>query len=204
MSEISDLIEQKLCRVDDLANNDMKQFDVKLDENKTVQVLLIRYENEFSCLAARCTHYSIPLEMGVLKNGRIRCMAHGACFDVKTGDIEDFPGPDCLPKFDVYVKDNIVHLKATKDELQSYKRIKKSVSDDKTSEKRHLIGRWERPKSSLDKRPISSLPNKVKKVLIKPEDNQPKIVIIGSGAAGMVCIDTLRQRGFNKSIKLII
>lgn len=203
MSEISDLIEQKLCGVDDLANNDMKQFDVKLDESKTVQVLLIRYENEFSCLAARCTHYSVPLKMGVLKNGRIRCMAHGACFDVKTGDIEDFPGPDCLPKFDVYVKDNIVHLKATKDELQSYKRIKKSVSDDKTSEKRRLIGRWERPKSSLDKRPISSLPDKVKKVVIKI-DNQPQIVIIGSGAAGMVCIDTLRQRGFNKSIKLII
>ena len=105
---MSDLVDQKLCGIDDIANNAMKEFDIAIDASRTVQVLLIKHENEFSCLAARCTHYSVPLRMGVLTNGRVRCMAHGACFDVRTGDIEDFPGPDCLPKFGVYVRDGAV------------------------------------------------------------------------------------------------
>lgn len=39
--------------------------------------------------------------LGVLYNGRVRCPWHGACFDVATGDIEDYPGLDSLPKFNV-------------------------------------------------------------------------------------------------------
>lgn len=40
---------------------------------------------------------------GVLTNGRVRCPWHGACFNVATGDIEDFPGLDSLPKFQVKI-----------------------------------------------------------------------------------------------------
>lgn len=38
---------------------------------------------------------------GALCNGRVRCPWHGACFSTQTGDIEDFPGLDSIPKFDV-------------------------------------------------------------------------------------------------------
>lgn len=41
------------------------------------------------------------LIIGALCNGRVRCPWHGACFNVKTGDIEDFPGLDSIPKYDV-------------------------------------------------------------------------------------------------------
>jgi len=34
-------------------------------------------------------------------------------------------------------------------------------------------------------------------------ESQPKIVVIGSGAAGMVCVDTLREYGLNRSNELI-
>ena len=37
---------------------------------------------------------------GVLCNGRVRCPWHGACFNTKTGDIEDFPGLDSSPVFE--------------------------------------------------------------------------------------------------------
>lgn len=38
---------------------------------------------------------------GVLSRGRVRCPWHGACFNVSTGDLEDFPGLDSLHKFQV-------------------------------------------------------------------------------------------------------
>jgi len=38
---------------------------------------------------------------GVFGGGLIRCPWHGACFSVKSGDIEDFPGLDSIPKFQV-------------------------------------------------------------------------------------------------------
>jgi len=45
--------------------------------------------------------YSCVDVKGVFCGGLVRCPWHGACFSVKTGDIEDFPGLDSLPKFDV-------------------------------------------------------------------------------------------------------
>ena len=36
----------------------------------------------------------------------MRCPWHGACFNIKTGDIEDFPGLDSLNSYDVKLKEN--------------------------------------------------------------------------------------------------
>lgn len=41
------------------------------------------------------------LATGVLSKGHVRCPWHGACFNIATGDIEDFPGLDSLPTFQV-------------------------------------------------------------------------------------------------------
>lgn len=38
---------------------------------------------------------------GTLFGDRVRCPFHGACFNVTTGDIEDYPGLDCLPTYKV-------------------------------------------------------------------------------------------------------
>ena len=38
---------------------------------------------------------------GIYSKGKIRCPLHGACFNVKTGDIEDYPGFDSLTPFQV-------------------------------------------------------------------------------------------------------
>lgn len=34
---------------------------------------------------------------GVISGNRVRCPWHGACFNVHTGDLEEYPGMDCLP-----------------------------------------------------------------------------------------------------------
>ena len=43
----------------------------------------------------------VVLFAGAFCGGRVRCPWHGACFNVKTGDIEDFPGLDSIPTFEV-------------------------------------------------------------------------------------------------------
>ena len=65
------------------------------------KVLLIKQKGEFSAIAPKCTHYGAPLVKGCLGQGRIRCPWHGACFNIKTGDIEDFPGLDSLQTYKV-------------------------------------------------------------------------------------------------------
>ncbi len=54
-----------------------------------------------------CPHYKAPLAKGVLSidgdKARIECQWHGACFDAKTGDIEDGPSLDGLQRYNVYL-----------------------------------------------------------------------------------------------------
>lgn len=65
------------------------------------KALLVRENGQYFAVGHKCTHYGAPLSTGHLCNGRVRCPWHGACFNVKTGDIEDFPGLDSIPKFEV-------------------------------------------------------------------------------------------------------
>ena len=111
----TDIIERELCRADDFHNNTMKEIEVKLDDTSTFKVLLIKYDEEFSCVAPLCTQHSVPLSSGVLYKTRIRCMADGASYDIKTGNLDHYPGPDSLPFYEVKVDSNgMVQLKATR------------------------------------------------------------------------------------------
>ena len=65
------------------------------------KALLVRENGQYFAVGHKCTHYGAPLSTGHLSNGRVRCPWHGACFNIKTGDIEDFPGLDSIPKFEV-------------------------------------------------------------------------------------------------------
>lgn len=53
------------------------------------------------CNIINLTLLSFPVISGVLSKGHVRCPWHGACFNIATGDIEDFPGLDSLPTFQV-------------------------------------------------------------------------------------------------------
>lgn len=41
------------------------------------------------------------VNLGTLVGDRVRCPFHGACFNVRNGDIEDYPGLDSLPCYKV-------------------------------------------------------------------------------------------------------
>ena len=103
----------------DFADNSMKEIDMGNDK----KVLLIKQNGKFTAIGAKCSHYGAPLVMGALGEGRVRCPWHGACFNIETGDIEDFPGLDSISCFQVDVNDGLVTVRAKKSDLETDKRI---------------------------------------------------------------------------------
>lgn len=117
-----DDIEILLCREDDLRYGQMKEIHL---EDSEFKLLLVRNEDgDYCAFGSKCPHNGHPLSAGILKNGRIRCSRHGACFNSKTGDIEDFPGLDSLPRYNVCTQDKNVILRATRRDLIRERRIK--------------------------------------------------------------------------------
>ena len=49
------------------------------------EIVLIKQEGEFYALPDQCTHQRYPLSDGEMLPGKIRCVHHGATFDLETG-----------------------------------------------------------------------------------------------------------------------
>uniref|UniRef100_A0A8C5PT34 Apoptosis-inducing factor 3 n=1 Tax=Leptobrachium leishanense TaxID=445787 RepID=A0A8C5PT34_9ANUR len=114
-----DVVEASVCHAKDLENGQMREVDLGCGK-----ALLIKQNGEYYALGHKCPHYGAPLVKGVLTKGRVRCPWHGACFNIATGDIEDFPGLDGLPKFQVKIEKERVYIRASKQALQSQRRTK--------------------------------------------------------------------------------
>jgi 3-phenylpropionate/trans-cinnamate dioxygenase ferredoxin component len=48
-------------------------------------VLVLNYQGQFYALRNLCTHDSYALEGGHVEDGKIKCEAHGATFNLETG-----------------------------------------------------------------------------------------------------------------------
>ena len=115
-NDLDERIRYQLCQTNELHNGQMKEFEVRT-AGVQANVLLIRQNEQFYAYANKCCHYKLPLVkgmkrereifvlirrtlcdwLGVLFGNHLRCFAHGACFQVDTGDIEDHPGHGNLP-----------------------------------------------------------------------------------------------------------
>jgi nitrite reductase/ring-hydroxylating ferredoxin subunit len=93
-------------KADDLADGMMKEVQVQTEP--ALSVILVKNKGNITAVGNKCTHYGAPLIKGSFSadTGVIRCPWHGACFNAQTGDIEDFPGLDSLPRYDVSVEDD--------------------------------------------------------------------------------------------------
>ncbi|KAG5331925.1 AIFM3 factor, partial [Acromyrmex charruanus] len=115
-------IEGVVCKQEDINENEMKMLPLGKNGKN---ILLIKQNGELHAIGTKCTHYGVLLHTGALGVGRVRCPAHGACFDIKTGDIVDYPGLNSLPCYEVCVdKTGLVHVRAKLIELNSDIRIK--------------------------------------------------------------------------------
>lgn len=113
----------------------MKQFSID-DDSK---ILLVKQNGVFSAIGTKCTHYGALLSTGALSEGRIRCPWHGACFNIKTGDIEDFPGQDSIPCYKVNIVQGQVNVRAKRSDLLANKRLKNMVHRDMQNDQCFIV-----------------------------------------------------------------
>lgn len=92
------IIEAVVANINDLQNGEKQS--VKVGET---EVLLIRHKGEYFAIAAHCTHYKAPLAEGVLSGDCIICPWHNAYFNITTGDQQEPPGLDSLPRYKVKI-----------------------------------------------------------------------------------------------------
>ncbi|XP_078278312.1 apoptosis-inducing factor 3-like [Rhinoraja longicauda] len=112
----------------------MREFEV---ENH--KVLVIKSNGEFSAIGHLCAHNGAQLVKGVLSNGRVRCPRHGACFNIKTGDIEEYPTLDGVQFYQVKVENDKVIISATAEALETNKRTQLMISPSPSSKRIILI-----------------------------------------------------------------
>lgn len=113
-----EIVEGVVCKEEDINENEMKLLPLG-DEGK---ILLIKQKGELHAIGTKCTHYGALLHTGALGEGRVRCPWHGACFNIKNGDIEDYPGLDSLPCYKVTVDNGQVKVQAKRKDLTSNRR----------------------------------------------------------------------------------
>ncbi|KAJ4247138.1 Apoptosis-inducing factor 1 [Fusarium torreyae] len=115
--------EYKLKGLSSLSLSPGSKQEVEVEGIEEGKVLLVNNGGKVQALGAKCTHYGAPLAKGVLtSDGRITCPWHGACFNAKTGDIEDAPALDHLPVFQVAERDGAVYLTGEESAIKSSKR----------------------------------------------------------------------------------
>ncbi|TWW60372.1 Apoptosis-inducing factor 3 [Takifugu flavidus] len=187
-------VEVSVCHVKDLENEQMREVDLG-----SGRALLIKQRGEFSAIGHKCPHYGAPLVKGVLSKGHVRCPWHGACFNIATGDIEDFPGLDSLPTFQVRVEKDKVIIRANKQALQSQRRSKamarcSAVINSSTGFSHVLIIGSVRP---VPPPPPPPPPPRFR--LASPPPLYATWTLC-AGPAGLVCAETLRQEGFTDRI----
>ncbi|XP_036392408.1 apoptosis inducing factor mitochondria associated 4 [Megalops cyprinoides] len=118
-----DEVTAEVCHVSELQDGQM--LEVEVGQQK---VLLVRSEGEYSAVGSLCTHYGAPLSKGALSGSKVRCPWHGACFNVKTGDIEEYPGLDSLPCYKVKIENDKVFVTVSKKAAKLVKRVKEMGS----------------------------------------------------------------------------
>ncbi|XP_071641721.1 apoptosis-inducing factor 3 isoform X1 [Temnothorax longispinosus] len=136
-SEQHDYVEGVVCKQEDINENEMQQLSLGEDGGK---ILLVKQKGELYAIGTKCTHYGALLHTGALAEGRVRCPWHGACFNIKTGDIEDYPGLDSLPCYKVRVDEaGLVHVRAKRKDLDINKRTKDMAARDPENTKTVVI-----------------------------------------------------------------
>ncbi|KAM3601944.1 uncharacterized protein V6R79_021782 [Siganus canaliculatus] len=155
--DTSEELTKAVCLESELQDGQMMEVEVGQHS-----VLLTRCDGVYSALGNQCTHYGAPLSKGVIIGHKVRCPWHGTCFNARTGDLEEYPGIDCLPCHKVKIQNSKVYVSINKKTLREQKRLKPMGT---------------------------AVPG-----------NTHTIVLLGGGAASLICAEILRQENFGGRI----
>lgn len=95
----------KICETDDLEPGRGRTFTV---EGKCIA--LFNLDGKFHALESECTHEGAPLGNGPIRGNRVFCPAHGAEFDITTGEALSAPASHPVSVFNVVVVDGEVKV----------------------------------------------------------------------------------------------
>ncbi len=136
-----------------------------------MEFLVTRVNGQVSVLTNRCPHEGCRLSGGLLRDGVIACPCHGARFDALTGRMLSPPALDDLLRFPVKEEGSAV--------------LVGPPAAGPTAPGAH--GQAAGLASAVGGAPGSSA---------HPQASARQVVIIGGGAAGNACAETLRREGF--------
>jgi 3-phenylpropionate/trans-cinnamate dioxygenase ferredoxin subunit len=73
-------------------------------------ILLCHSDGRIFAIINRCSHAEEPLACGRVRYGWIACPAHGARFDLETGEAMNPPAKDPIKTFPVRVVDGMIEI----------------------------------------------------------------------------------------------
>lgn len=89
---------------------ELNDGQVRLVDASGTTVLLCADEGEVYAIENRCSHLDEPLACGKVKWGWIACPAHGARFDLATGEPMNPPATAPIRTFPVQVVDGMIEV----------------------------------------------------------------------------------------------
>jgi apoptosis-inducing factor 3 len=124
--------EAVVAQFDELQPGEKRQVTVG-----ETDMLLVRRGEQVYALGAYCTHNQAPLVQGVIHDDHIVCPWHNAYFDITTGDQQEPPGFDSLPRYPVKIENNQVIV--TVPQSASDRRTPKMVMFDPSIDHRTFV-----------------------------------------------------------------
>ena len=96
-----------VCRLDELAPNSAKRFDVG-----GRAVAIVRIGDDVYAIGDTCTHADVSLSEGELfcDTKEIECWKHGSTFSLETGEPQTLPATQPVPVFIARVVDDKVEI----------------------------------------------------------------------------------------------
>jgi 3-phenylpropionate/trans-cinnamate dioxygenase ferredoxin subunit len=95
-------IQQRLCRLDELASGEARRFEVAGHP-----IAVVRLGDDVYAIGDRCTHQDISLAEGEVHADErtIECWKHGSEFSLETGEPLSLPATRAEPVYHVRVED---------------------------------------------------------------------------------------------------
>ena len=92
------------------STDELPEGSVKAVELAGIPVLLCHTEGRIFAVINRCSHADEELECGRMRNGWLACPAHGARFDLETGQPMNPPATQALQTFETRVVGDTIEV----------------------------------------------------------------------------------------------